>query len=189
MIPPPPRELLERVTKQESDALGTLFDHYFDLLYGLAFRLLGNRQAAEDATQDVFLKIHRGAARLDPERDPAPWLITIAVNTCRSVHRSGAARMSTRAVPVNGSTDFRAELTDAAPSPDEKRELGEREAAVQEALMELSEELREIVILRDYQGLGHKAIAEHVGLGHDAVRKRYSRALSQLAEALKGRLG
>lgn len=187
-IPPPPRDLLECVTQRDPEALGNLFDHYFDVLFGLAFRLLGNRQAAEDATQDIFLKIHRGAPRLDPARDPAPWLVTIAVNTCRSVHRSGAQKMSTQAVTLDASTDFRSELTDDGPDPAESREKGDREAAVQAALMQLPEGLREIILLRDYQGLGHKEIAEVLGVGHDAVRKRYSRALQQLAEALQNRL-
>src|SRR5262249_28767345 len=69
--------LLERVRARDPEALGQFYDRYLDLVFGLASRLLGDRTLAEDATSEVFLKVHRAADRLDPTRDPAPWLATI----------------------------------------------------------------------------------------------------------------
>ncbi|MBD3237563.1 MAG: sigma-70 family RNA polymerase sigma factor [Candidatus Eisenbacteria bacterium] len=184
-LEPPPRALLEGVRCRDARALGAFFDHYFPAIYGLAYRFLSNRQQAEDASQEIFLKIHRGADRLDPDRDPAPWLLTITLNTCRSLVRSGAHRMSQQAVMANGSTDHLNALTDPGRNPEETRDAAESERAVQEALRRLPDALREVVILRDYQGLAHKKIAGILDLKPDAVRKRYSRALAELAEMLK----
>jgi RNA polymerase sigma factor (sigma-70 family) len=181
--------VLVGVRQRDPQALGAFFEHYFGAVYGLAYRFLGHAQQAEDATSEVFLKIHGAAGRLDPDRDPGPWVLTITLNTCRSIWRSGSHRMARHAVRVNGSTDFRAELTDPAPDPAEEREIGERERLVQEALARLPEPLREVVLLRDYQGLSHKETSEVLKLSHDAVRKRYSRALEELAGLLQGRLG
>ncbi len=188
-LEPPERSVIEGVRRRDRGALGAFFDHYFDAIYGLAYRFLGNVEQAQDATQEVFLRVHRGAPNLDPERDPAPWVMTIALNTCRSVVRTKSHRVAAQAVTVNGSIDYREELTDSAPTPDKERELGERERLVQEALGELPESLREIVLLRDYQGLTHKEAAEILQLGHDAARKRYSRALAELGARLRSKLG
>ena len=81
---------------RDERALGAFFDRYFDRIFAVTYRLLGDRQAAEDASQDVFLKAYRAAERIDPDRDPYPWLLAIAYNTCRDLWRSGAHRMARR---------------------------------------------------------------------------------------------
>ena len=73
-------------------------------------------------------------------------------------------------------------------NPEETHAAGLRERRVQEAILDLPETLREVVLLRDYEGLDHKEIAEILEIGHDAVRKRYSRALAELGRLLRGRL-
>ena len=67
-------EQLERVRTRDPAALGALFDAYIGRIYGLAMRMTGDRAAAEDVTQETFLKVHRAAHQLDPARDPGPWL-------------------------------------------------------------------------------------------------------------------
>jgi RNA polymerase sigma-70 factor (ECF subfamily) len=188
-VPPPDRAILEGVRRREPDALGAFYEHYFDTVYALTYRLLGNRAGAEDATQEVFYKLHRAAEQLDLERDPTAWVMTIALNACRSLWRSAAHRMEVRSASIDEASDYRAPIADRSPNPEEAREAAERERHVQEALMELPEEQRIIVILKDYQGLSHKRIAGLLDLGHDAVRKRYSRALAELSHKLRGRLG
>src|SRR5262245_22524757 len=95
-LPTLTREQLEAVRRREPEALGALFERYFDRIYGFVYRLLSDRALAEDVTQEVFLKVHRGAHRIDPARDPGPWLMTIAHNACRDLWRSSAYRMGRR---------------------------------------------------------------------------------------------
>jgi RNA polymerase sigma-70 factor (ECF subfamily) len=183
----PDRALLERVRLREPEALGAFYDRYLDLVFGLAWRLLGDRTRAEDAASEVFLKVHRAADRLDPARDPAPWLTTITTNVCRDLWRSGAYRMSRRAADVDDPIQA-ASLTTGRNDPEADSISRERERIVQEALAELPEPLRIAIVLHDYQGLDHRQVAEVMHIAHDAARKRYSRAIAVLATALKGRL-
>jgi RNA polymerase sigma-70 factor (ECF subfamily) len=178
--------VIEGVRRRDPEAQGAFFGQYFDCVYGLAYRLLGNRTSAEDATQDVFYKVYRAAHRLDPQRDPVPWLVTITLNTCRSLWRSASHKMEKRSVDLESSASRGWEPTSSSKDPEEALIAAERERQVQKAVTELPESLREVVILRDFTGLGHKEIADMLGVSHEAVRKRYSRALSELGAVLKG---
>lgn len=181
------RALLERVRQRDPEALGVFYERYFDLVFGLAWRLLGERARAEDATSDVFLKVHRAADRLDPARDPEPWLVTITTNACRDVWRSGAWRMGRRAADVDDPA-VAGSLGSNRDDPEEDVLGAERERLVQQALLELPEPLRTCIVLHDYQGLDHRQVADVLHIAHDAARKRYSRALGALERLLRGRL-
>ena len=185
--PAPDLVWLERVRVREPEALGQFYDRYLYLVFGLAWRLLGDRTLAEDAASEVFLKVHRAADRLDPARDPAPWLATITTNVCRDVWRSGQYRMSRRAADVHDPAAA-ASLSSGRNDPEADTLSSERERLVQEALLALPEPLRASIVLHDYQGLDHRAVADVLHIAHDAARKRYSRALAALAERLRGRL-
>ncbi|RKZ09604.1 hypothetical protein DRQ32_07975 [bacterium] len=188
LIEPPPREDLILVRDGDSQALGRFFDRYFPMVFGLVARLLGSRTAAEDATQDVFLKVYRAIGRLDPERDPGPWLTTIAYNVCRDRWRSSAGRMERHSSSVDDRPELAHHLRDEGPDPQAELIADERERMVQAALQELPEAAREVIVLHDYEGLAHDRIAEMLGVSHAAIRKRYSRAVKALGEILKGRL-
>jgi RNA polymerase sigma-70 factor, ECF subfamily len=183
----PDRTLLERVRGREPEALGLFYDRYLDLVFGLAWRLLGDRTLAEDAASEVFLKVHRAADRLDPARDPAPWLATITTNVCRDLWRSGQYRMSRRAADVDDPAAA-AMLSSGRNDPEADTLASERERLVQQALLELPEPLRASIVLHDYQGLDHRQVADVLHIAHDAARKRYSRALAALEQRLRGRL-
>jgi RNA polymerase sigma-70 factor (ECF subfamily) len=98
----PSRSTLEAVRRRDGDALGALFDTYFDRLFGFAYRLLGDHSAAQEVTQEVFLKVHRAAHQIDPERDPGPWLMTIARNACREHWRKRRRGVERHSPPVSG---------------------------------------------------------------------------------------
>ena len=178
--------VLQGVQRGDSEALGEFFEHYFNRIYGLAYRLLGERAAAEDATQDVFYKVQKAAHKLDPSRDPTPWLITITVNTCRSLWRSVSHRMSVRSIELDSEAPGSVQLADAGRDPEQQLMSAERELEVQTAINRLPEGLKTVVLLRDYEGMDHLEIADVLQISHDAVRKRYSRALAELGESLKG---
>jgi RNA polymerase sigma-70 factor (ECF subfamily) len=188
LIEPPSREELERVRAGEPEALGKFFDRYFPMVFGLVARLLGSRTAAEDATQDVFLKVYQAIGRLDPERDPGPWLTTIAYNVCRDRWRSSAGRMERQSSSVDDRPELAHHMRDERLDPEGELLVDERERIVQAALLELPEAAREVIVLHDYEGLAHDRIAEMLGASHAAIRKRYSRALRALGEILQGRL-
>lgn len=181
------REVLLGVQAREPEALATFFEAYFDRVFGLVYRLLGNRPGAEDVTQEVFYKVHRAAHRLDPDRDPMPWLAAIAHNACRDHWRSGAYRLGRRSASIDEPV-VQSSLA-AASDPEREALASERERLVQAAISELPEMLRVPVVLHDYQGLSHEDVARILGIRHDAARKRYSRALTALGKRLREMLG
>ena len=176
--------MLERVRRREPEALTAFFDHYFGRVYGVIFRMVGDRHLAEDLTQEVFLKVHRAAHRLDPARDPGTWLIAIAANTCRDLWRSAAHRMARRGDPLDDET--LSHLEGGSHTPEADLIARERERLVQEAIAALPVPLRLAVVLHVYDGLGHDEVAAITGIRDSAARKRYSRALRLLAERLRG---
>ncbi len=179
------RQTLEGVRVRDPVCLGELFDGTIDRIYGLAYRLLGDPTAAEDATQEVFLRVHRAADRLDVERDPVPWLLKVTHNVCRDVWRSRGHRLAKMSMPLEGDTSLHDVLASDAPDPEQVVMTAEQEEQVQRAIMRLPESFRVVILLHDYEGLRHDEIAGVVGISHAAVRKRYSRALSRLGELLK----
>ncbi|UCG51076.1 MAG: sigma-70 family RNA polymerase sigma factor [Candidatus Latescibacterota bacterium] len=175
------RSMLEGVRRRDPEALTRFFDVFFPYVYNLAYRLLGNRDTAEDVVQDVFLKVYRAADRLDIERHPKPWLTTITYNTCRDAARRTAARpdIATDSTTIG-------EQHGAPDTPEDVLLRQERENMVERALLELDEHSRALVILHDYCGVPHEEIATVMNMSHAAVRKRYSRALKRLAQIIRG---
>lgn len=180
---------LERVRARDPEALAAFFERYFDRVYGLVYRLLGDRTLAEDMTQDVFLKVHRAAHQLDPSRDPGPWLMTIAHNACRDLWRSNAWKLTRRAASLDEETPLASTLSRGTNDPERDLLASERERLVQEALAKLPDPLRVAIVMHDYQGMSHDKIATATGIHHAAARKLYSRALAALARLLKDSLG
>ena len=176
-------DVLDGVRRRDAQALGRFFDAAFPFVYRLAFRMMGNREAAEDLTQEVFLKVHRAADQLLVDRDPAPWLATITYNACRDARRRAGARpeVTTDATTIG---DVRA----AQDTPEDAMVRRERERVIQQALLELDEPSRAVVLLHNYSGMNHDEIAVALGMSHAAVRKRYSRGLKRLARIVRSRL-
>lgn len=186
--PPLSRQTLERVRLRDSQALGMLFEFYFERIYGLAYRLLGERMAAEDVSQEVFRKVYRAADQLDPGRDPGPWLLSITHNVCRDLWRSRGHKLSRRTASFDEHEALRATLSAPGENPEQATLRRERERSVQDALMKLPEPMRTVVVLHDYRGMSHEEISVVVGASYAAVRKRYSRALTRLAQLLGNRM-
>jgi RNA polymerase sigma-70 factor (ECF subfamily) len=160
--------------------LAALFERYFDRLYAMVYRMLGDRGAAEEALQEIFLKVHRGAPSLDPGRDPGPWLITIAANTVRDLWRSSAYRFERASSSLDADPGYTEKLASSAPDPERDTLTAERAEIVQRAIQSLKPSFREVVVLREYEGMSYDEIAAITGENATAVRKRYSRALDEL---------
>ena len=178
--------MLEGVRRRDPEALGEFFEIHFDRLYNVAFHMLGDRVRAEDVLQEVFLKVHRAANQLDPTRDPGPWLATLTRNACRERWRRAGRRVDRQAQSLDHGSGFHETLPAGGEDPEDQALRSERDQAVTKALMKLPGSLREVVVLRDYHDLAHEEIATVVGARSATVRKRYSRALVELRDYLKG---
>lgn len=174
-------EILAGVRRRDPQFLSRFFDVAFPYVYNLAYRLVGNRETAEDITQDVFLKIYQAADKLQVDRHPKPWVTTISYNTCRDVARRAASRPE---VPEDGNVI--GERSADSSNPEEVMLRREREMLTEQALTTLDEESRTVVVLHDFCGMTHEEIAAIMELGSASVRKRYSRAIKRMVEIVKG---
>lgn len=178
--------MLSAVRRRDRAALAEFFELYFDRLYNVAYRLLGEHTRAEDVMQEVFLKIHRAAHQLDPDRDPGPWLATLTRNACRERWRREGRRVDRRARALDNGSGILETLPAGGNGPEDETLRSERSRLIGNAMMRLPGSLREVVVLRDFHGLAHEEIASVVGARGVTVRKRYSRALAELRRYLKG---
>jgi len=184
-VTPVTPDWLERVRGREPAAMAEFFDRYFDLVFAVALRLSGDREQAEDLTQEVFYKVQRAAHTLDPARDPAPWLVGVTTNAFRDRWRSTAGRIARHSASLDDESALRQSIPSRTPGPVEEFVTGERARRLRDAIAALPDVLRTIVLLHDFAGWGHDRIAVALGVSHDAARKRYSRALAALRRGLE----
>src|SRR6202795_2472909 len=136
---PSDRSLLERVCAGDTGGAGELFERYAPALLRFADRLLSDRGAAEEVTQEVFVKVISRAHQYDGRAGVASWLFAIAANACRDRRRRDR-RASL--VPLEGAPEPRARGQGVEAAIDSR----EQRQAVRRALAQLSEEQREALI-------------------------------------------
>jgi RNA polymerase sigma-70 factor (ECF subfamily) len=138
-------------------------------------------EQAEEAAQEVFLRVHRSLAEFRGEAKLSTWLFAITSRLCLSRLASGAARIG-RARDSESALATLACPDGGAPEALERREA---EAAVHQAIAELPEDQRIVVVLRDLEGLAYEEIAESLGLTLGTVRSRLHRARLELKARLE----
>ena len=142
-------------------------------LLRLCYMVLRDRQQAEDAVQETFLKAYRAMDAFRGESSGKTWLVRIAMNTCRDMRRSAWLRYVDRRVTPE-------DLPEAALPPEEN----DRELTVR--VMQLPPKLREVVVLYYYQDMNMVEIAKTLGLAQSTVTTRLKRAREKLREVLEG---
>lgn len=165
--------LVRAVAAGDARALESLYARYGTIVFGMVYRLLGDRQAAEECTQDVFVAVWRGAASYDEGRSRVTtWVLTIARNRAIDVARRRAAR------PVDPHESV--EPADHAPDAADLVTAADHSARVAEAMAELPEAQREALTLAYFDELSHSEIADRLGLPVGTVKGRIRLALDRL---------
>jgi RNA polymerase sigma-70 factor (ECF subfamily) len=169
-------ELVRRfVAGGSPDAVDVLLRRHQDRVFGLAYRLLGNRADALDAAQDVFVTVFRKAGSFRHQSAFTTWLYRLTVNACTDLARHRARQ------PVP------AEALEA-PAPDRAGATDTR-LAVQAALSALPVDQRAAVVMRDLYGLSYEEIATATSSAVGTVKSRISRGRDALAVLLAGAAG
>ncbi len=171
------------------------FDHWMLLeqrrIFNLCYRLLEDRDEADSAAQDSFLKAYRALrnAGAPPVGDRAKWLTRIAVNTCLDRLRSRAWKFWKRRPSAEDEELILAMAPSRAPSPEDRLFARQIEARLAEALRQLSPRQRAVFLLKHYEDRRLEEIAEILGLDVGTVKAHMARALSKLRELLKDLYG
>ncbi|HEV7889541.1 MAG TPA: sigma-70 family RNA polymerase sigma factor [Pyrinomonadaceae bacterium] len=179
-------EMLRAVARGDESAFARIYDRYSPILLGLMLRILRSRAEAEDVLQEVFLQVWQRAHSFDAARGRAfTWLVTLArsraIDRLRSVgSRERAAQRSAEDAPPESEP---AEWADAAAV------RAERADAVREALAELPDEQRQVLVLAYLEGMSQSEIAAAKNQPLGTVKTRTRSALRKLSESLRVRLG
>ncbi|GIW04702.1 MAG: DNA-directed RNA polymerase sigma-70 factor [Thermomicrobiales bacterium] len=177
-------DLLDGIQRREEAALAAFYDRYGRLAFALAFRVLGDRGAAEDVVQEAFLNVWKHADRYQRGRGSAqPWLMSIVHNAAvdRRRGRSGRAMSELSLDAANGYAGWR------VPEQDDPFLAAARNfdaALVRSLLSALPEEQREAIELAYFGGMSHHEIAERTGQPLGTVKSRLRLGLRKLREAL-----
>ena len=175
-------ELIEKIKGDDGTALRTFYEIYKDMVYNVCYRMLNNRQDAEDATQDVFVKAIRSVHRFRGNAKLSTWLYRIAVNTGLNYTRRKKIVAWLSLDFLVGKDEYFPDNAQAG--PDLELEKNESEALVQQAIQSLPPRQRTAVILQRYEELSYKEIAEVMKTSLSAVESLLHHAKDNLAEKL-----
>ncbi len=164
-------------------------DKHAVLVYNLALRLVGNASDAEDLAQDALIRALKSLPNFRGESALSTWVYRITVNTWKNRVRSEKRRGLWKMVPLGlfkgEDEEDEPNFKDDSKPLDSNLETDERGALVQKALMELDEESRAVVVLREIEGQSYQEIAAALDIPEGTVKSRLSRARDTLKEKLQ----
>jgi RNA polymerase sigma-70 factor, ECF subfamily len=179
-------ELLRLAKARDVAALRQVILLYERRVLGTALRLLGHLDLAQDAAQEVFLRLFKHFGRYDEKRDFSPWLYQITVNVCRDMNRQTQKEktLSLEELQADG------EPMQVAAPVDLERELGfaEQRQLVEEALNSLPPRERETLVLRDLEGLSTREVAHILRSTQGTVRSQVSSARIKVKRFVERRM-
>ncbi len=169
------------------EAFETLFQKVRGNAFQAARSLVGSHEDAQDLTQEAFIKAYRARASYDPKQPFLPWFHRILRNTCFSFLRK-RGRLRESSIHSGGSADGSDQnwdiVDDAAQAPSDAMESSERVDAFASALEKLSARDREIIVLRHYQELSYRDIADALSVPEGTVMSRLFHARKRLKALL-----
>lgn len=192
-------ELIRLGQQGDTRAVSVLYMRYRKKVLNYTYRLTGNRAAAEEVTQETFLRVVKHLARYRPTGSAAGWIFRIAKNLALNRLRwvKGAREVSLeehlpgQGEAGGGELERGETVASSGPGPAEEAQVHEMERRVQEALLEVNPNFREVLILCDIQGYGYKEAAELLQCSINTVASRLARGrlkLARLLGFLKGEL-
>ncbi|MCA1591663.1 MAG: sigma-70 family RNA polymerase sigma factor [Acidobacteria bacterium] len=188
-------QFIERLKAGEAAAFDHLVAERTGDIYALLYRLTEDAEEARDLTQETFLQAFRYIAQFRGDADLRTWLYRIAVNQARNRWRWWKRRRRERTVSLDApssdaqETTLSARLSDSrADDPEQLTLAHEREQALMTALHTLSRAYREVIVLRDIEGLSYEEVASALEISTGTVKSRLSRGRTELRRRLEGSL-
>ena len=170
-------ELVEACQAGEASAFDVLVARWEDKIRGAAYRFLGSEEEAKDVAQEAFLKAYRALGGFKREARFSSWLYQIATNLCRDRLRRRRTRAS---VSLEELEETGPVIVETRPGAHEQLQQLDLARLVRRAVYALPEEQREVVILKEYQGITFLEIAQALDVPVSTAKTRLYRGLGQL---------
>jgi RNA polymerase sigma-70 factor (ECF subfamily) len=183
MAPESDRKILAAAQGGDRDALGALLERHQERVYRFGMRMCGHPEDAEDVVQDTLLAAARSIQDFRGASSLSTWLYTIARSFCIKKRRRGAGAAETESLerdPPAGT----APATSTPATPDELAAAHEIGDALEAAIRALDDDQREVLLLRDVEGLSAAEVAEVTGISVAAVKSRLHRARLRVRERM-----
>jgi len=174
------RDYLQDIRQGNSQALSRLYDEASSALYGLALRILGNAEDADEVLLDVFEQVWRKAGSFDAARGSVwRWLTLLTRSRALDRLRADASRREREQPGIEGEW----ELTSGAPLPDESSIFSQQRALIRRALSSLPHEQRRAIELAAFSELTHVEIAATLGVPLGTIKTRIRMGMEKLRNA------
>ncbi len=174
--------ILRLISRQDSDALGELYDRYGRLVYSIAFHTIGNRETAEEIVQDVFTRIWEKAHTYDAgQAKVSTWLVNITRNRAIDELRKINIRPEKNSIALSDALNL---ADQREPGPEAEVEAHFQQHSVREAIAALPTEQQHVLALAYFKGLSHTEIAEVLNEPVGTVKTRLRLAMQKLRQAL-----
>ena len=173
-------QIVERALAGDPEAFGEIVRRWERRIFALAFGMLGSTEEARDATQETFMSAFRNLRGFRGEAKVSSWLHRIAVNQCITRQRRARVRAETGIEDEQEAAGERFLATPAEASPARSAEGRERTQAVRRAVAALPPELRDVVVMKEFEELTFQEIADALGIPLSTVKSRLYTALRQL---------
>ncbi len=179
-------DLMQQFQAGSVEAFDLLVSRYKDPLTNYLYRFLGDARESEDLLQETFMRVFRNRHSYRRIARFSTWLYTIAGNLARSEYRKRRRRKVQSIQSINrDSEEYEIEIPDDTFRPDADANGTISDEYVMDALREIPDDFREVVILRDVQQLSYEEIAEITGLPMGTVKSRINRGRTKLQALLK----
>jgi len=175
--------LIAAASRGDARAFNQLVIRYQGIAYNLAYRILGDEDAASDATQDAFVSAFKAMPRFRGGSFKA-WVLRIVTNACYDQLRARRRRPTSSLDDLEGDADHSPYLLDPAERPDEAVARRELDLVIQAGILTLPAEQRSVLVLSDLQGMDYLEIAQVTGLALGTVKSRLSRGRAKLRDYL-----
>jgi len=177
------KTLVASARRGDTRAFNELVSHYQDMVYNVSYRILGDAEAAADASQDAFLSAYQAVDRFKGGSFKA-WLLRIATNACYDQLRVKKRRPTSSLEALYTDSHASSHFINGRETPEEhtlRQELGQ---TIQLGISTLAPDQRVTLVLSDVQGLSYKEIAQVTGVSVGTVKSRLSRARASLRDYL-----
>jgi RNA polymerase sigma-70 factor (ECF subfamily) len=178
-------ELLARAGQQDPAALAELVERYSRRVYGLVYRLCGDRDVADDLLQETFLRVVKRIGDYEHSGRFEAWLFRIAANLARDRARQRTRRGEPLSLEAPADERPYADPAAAEPGPDERLATDDARQQLAACIDGLSPADREIIVLRHYADLSFREIAEMLRIPLGTALARGHRALGRLKAAMQ----